>query len=445
MANIHELGTNSSPIEERNFLDSWKPEPLVPEVDAQDNDHLLNPHVITSKPGKYITIDGIERLNLGTNNYLGLADNPKLEEASIEAVKRYGVGSCGPRAFYGTMDVHLKLEEELADFLAVQEAVLYSFGFSTIASAIPAYAKATDVIFVDECCNFAIQQGINASKSKVIKFKHNNIEHLESQIQSLFNVQRNDDIKTKKTVLRSFLVVEGIYSKTGDICPLNELIEVKKKYKIRLFVDESRSFGVLGTSGKGVTQHFNADICDVDLIMASLENALCAFGGFCAGSSYVIDHQRLAGTGYCFSASLPPLQTRAALESLKIIRENPLIIKNAQEVFKYAHEKLSNLSVLNNISHPLSPIKVLMLNTHSSLINGAPDYKDDEKILTKMCSEIFKSERIAITVARYLNDEEMTNLAASVRLNINACLSSDDIDRIFLALERCSLMFFVES
>lgn len=415
---------SSSPAEERQFLESWVPEPLVPLINVEQNKNVLNPHIITSKAGKYITVDGVECLNFCTHNYLGLADHPRLEQTSIEAVRKYGVGSCGPRAFYGTMDVHLTLEEELAQFLNLQEAVLYSYGFSTIASAIPAYAKPSDIILVDEQCNFAIQQGMVASRSRIIKFKHNNMRHLEQLMEELAQDQLRKYGKTNK--IRTFLIVEGLYAKTGDLCPLKELIELKKKYKIRLFVDESRSFGVLGSEGRGITEHFNVDINEVDLTMGSLENALCAYGGFCAGSTFIVDHQRLAGAGYCFSASLPPLQTQVALESLRIIREIPSLIRDAQEKYKYAHEVLSKLTHLKNISHPLSPIKILIMNSLPSSYD----------VLNNICTKILVNEQIALTVARYMEEEEMTNSVASIRLIISGCLVHEDIMRVFLALEK---------
>lgn len=419
---------SSSPVEERHFLESWVPDPLVPEISVKDHQHILNPHIITSKAGKFITINGVKCLNLGTHNYLGIADNTRLERSSIEAVGKYGVGSCGPRAFYGTMDVHLKLEEELAQFLGLQEVVLYSFGFSTIASAIPAYAKSSDIVFVDESCNFAIQQGIIASRGTVYRFEHNNMKHLEQLIK---------DNYSKIAKKRKFLIVEGLYARTGDLCPLKELMNIKKRYKIRIFIDESRSFGVLGCRGRGITEHFNIDINDVDLIMASLENAFCAYGGFCAGSTFVVDHQRLAGAGYCFSASLPPLQTQVALESLRIISENPSLIRDAQEIYKYTHDVFENLTKLKNISHPLSPIKLLVVKNSFALDSGYN--KEDEILLNTICDNILEEEHIAVSVARYMEDEEMSSPVPSIRLIVSGCLVGEDIGRIFHVMETSSL------
>ena len=147
------------------------------------------------------------------------------------------------------MDVHLDLEKELAEFLNCEEAVLYSYGFATIASAIPAYAKRGDIVFADKGVNFAIQKGLQASRSRIEWFEHNDMEDFER----LLKIQEEKDKKDPKKAskIRRFMVVEGLYAKTADICPLKRLLELKWKYKVRIFIDESFSFGVLGKSGKG--------------------------------------------------------------------------------------------------------------------------------------------------------------------------------------------------
>ena len=160
--------------------------------------------------------------------------------------------------FTGTADVHVHLEQKIAQFFGCELACLYSYGFSTIASAIPAYAKRGDIIFVDEASNFAIQKALDASRSKIKYFKHNDISHLVQ----LLEQQAKDDKKnpTLANKVRRFLVVEGIYMNTGSICKLDQMIELKHKYKLRLFIDESISFGTLGSTGKGITEHLNISV-----------------------------------------------------------------------------------------------------------------------------------------------------------------------------------------
>uniref|UniRef100_A0A1I8BF36 Serine palmitoyltransferase 1 n=1 Tax=Meloidogyne hapla TaxID=6305 RepID=A0A1I8BF36_MELHA len=225
---------------------AWEPMPLVPET---SDSNIREPRTIEGKITKYVKINGKECLNMISSDFYGLIGNERIEESAKNTIFKYGVGSCGPRNFYGTVDVHLNLEKQLADFLGSEETILYSYGFATIASAIPAYSKKDDLIYVDKAVNFSIQKGLQASKSKIIWFDHNDMDHLEK----LLEEQSIKDAKNKKksAQIRKFIVVEGIYANTADICPLDKLIEFKWKYKVRIFVDESLSFGVLGKNGKG--------------------------------------------------------------------------------------------------------------------------------------------------------------------------------------------------
>jgi serine palmitoyltransferase len=164
------------------------------------------------------------------------------------------------------MDVHLELEEEIASFLGTEAAILYSQGFSAVSSVIPAFSKRGDILVCDEKISFAIQKGVDISRSHVYWFKHNDINDLE---RVLIEIAKN-----QKEIKRQFIVVEGLYMNTGFICPLPELIEIKKRYKYRLIVDESCSFGVLGSRGAGVADFFNVSVREVDIICASLCNAI---------------------------------------------------------------------------------------------------------------------------------------------------------------------------
>uniref|UniRef100_A0A7N8XH56 Serine palmitoyltransferase 1 n=1 Tax=Mastacembelus armatus TaxID=205130 RepID=A0A7N8XH56_9TELE len=315
--------------EKEDLIEEWQPEPLVPFV---SKDHpSLNYDVVTGPPSHNIVINGKECINFASFNFLGLLDNERVKVSALASLKKYGVGTCGPRGFYGTFDVHLELESRLAKFMKTEEAIIYSYGFATIASAIPAYSKRGDIIFVDEAACFSIQKGLQASRSLIKYFKHNDMEDLER----LLKEQDMEDHKNprKARVTRKFIVVEGLYINTADICPLPELVKLKYKYKVRIFLEESMSFGVLGEHGRGVTEHFGISIDEIDLISANMENAVASIGGFCCGRSFVIDHQRLSGQGYCFSASLPPMLAAAAIEALNIMEEDPGIFDLLSEKF----------------------------------------------------------------------------------------------------------------
>ncbi|XP_054706299.1 serine palmitoyltransferase 1-like [Uloborus diversus] len=409
--------------EKDQLIAEWVPEPLVPESD--ENHYSLKPRIVSGKVGKVVMVDGKKCLNAATHNYLGLVEHPQLEEAALKCLRKYGVGSCGPRGFYGTVDIHLELEAKLAEFMNVEEAVLYSYGFSTISSAIPAYAKHGDVIFADEGVNFSIQKGLVGSRSEVYFFKHNDPNDLERLLKEQ---EKKDQINPRRAkVTRRFLVLEGIYLNYGDICNLPRMVELKNKYKVRLFIDEACSFGVLGSTGRGVTEHFNIPRHEIDLITATLEAAIPSFGGFCVGTSFIVDHQRLSGLGYCFSASLPPLQAGVAIAALSILESNPGIIEDLKENCVYMHDKLLNIPELLICSDPVSPVKHLYLAEHLPR----------EQLVKKLEAIVHygMAKGVALTVARYLDAEEHKLPPPSIRLITTAILKKEDLDLIASVLQ----------
>lgn len=415
--------------EKEALIAEWTPEPLVPESD--ENHYSLKPRICNGKIGKTVNVDGEVCLNAATHNYLGLVEHPKLEEAAIRCLRKYGVGSCGPRGFYGTVDIHLELEERLSKFMQVEEAVLYSYGFSTIASAIPAYSKHGDVIFCDQGVNFAIQKGLVGSRSQIKFFKHNDPDDLERLLLEQADQDRLNPSKAKVT--RRFLVVEGIYMNYGDICPLPKLIELKNKFKVRIFIDEACSFGVLGSHGRGVTEHFNIPIHEIDLITATLEAAIPSYGGFCCGTSFIMDHQRLSGLGYCFSASLPPLQAGVAIAALDILESSPDVIGNLKRNCLLMHEKLLIIPDIITCSEALSPVK------HVYIADPLP-----RELAVKRIDEIVNfamKEGVALTPARYLDAEEHKLPPPSIRLIVSSALTPEDITKITTVLKEACQSF----
>lgn len=215
------------------------------------------------------------------------------------------------------------------------------------------------VLISDECVNFAIQKGIDASRSRIVYFKHNDMRDLE---QKLIEQQQLDIKKPKKAaVTKRFLIVEGIYMSTGDMCPLRELVKLRSKYKLRLFLDETVSFGTIGKNGRGLTEFLGIDKSEVDLISASLEASVESVGGFCVGSHYIVEHQRLSGLGYCFSASQPPLLTQAAISALDIFEKDKKIFGQLNDAAEKIDSKFKELTRLKLQGHPISPVKHLYL------------------------------------------------------------------------------------
>ncbi|XP_035738447.1 serine palmitoyltransferase 1-like [Vespa mandarinia] len=407
---------------EKKLLE-WKPEPLTPEVDP--NHPSLHPLKVSTRVGKRILVNDKDCLNLGTHNYLGLTENEEINEIAIETIKKYGVGSCGPRGFYGTVDVHLELEERLAKFTDTEEAIVYSYGFSTIATAIPGYCKKNDLVFADEKINFAIQKGLDASRSTVKYFKHNDVQNLHDL---LLEQEKKDKKNPKAAKIKRFLIIEGIYLYTGQICPLPELIALCKKYKLRIFIDESISIGTLGAYGKGVTEHFGVPRHEIDLIMGSLETAIGSIGGFCVGTTFIVEHQRLGALGYCFSASLPPLLTTAAITAINIMENNPQIFKSLKDKCITIDNALKEMPYIETPSFVESPLKHLYLKEKKA-------YAEEIKILTSI-SERCIENNLAIISPTYLETENKLQ-RPSLRLCVSVSLTESDINFAMSTLKKC--------
>ncbi|KAF2978092.1 hypothetical protein EK904_008515 [Melospiza melodia maxima] len=338
--------------EKEELIEEWQPEPLVPPV---PKDHpALNYNIVSGPPTHIITVNGKECINFASFNFLGLLNNEKVKSAAQASLKKYGVGTCGPRGFYGTFDVHLELEERLAKFMRTEEAIIYSYGFATIASAIPAYSKRGDIVFVDEAACFAIQKGLQASRSNIKLFKHNDMADLER----LLKEQETEDQK----------------------------------------------------------------IDDIDLISANMENSLASIGGFCCGRSFIIDHQRLSGQGYCFSASLPPLLAAAAIEALNIMEDNPDIFQTLRAKCERIHKTLQGISGLKVVGESFSPA------LHLQLKESCGSRENDVKLLKRVVDYCMNSG-IALTQARYLEKEEKCLPPPSIRVVITVEQTEQELDK----------------
>uniref|UniRef100_A0A2K5RLV0 Serine palmitoyltransferase 1 n=2 Tax=Cebus imitator TaxID=2715852 RepID=A0A2K5RLV0_CEBIM len=395
--------------EKEELIEEWQPEPLVPPV---PKDHpALNYNIVSGPPSHKIVVNGKECINFASFNFLGLLDNPRVK-VIVEPL--FLLRPVGPR------DVHLDLEDRLAKFMKTEEAIIYSYGFATIASAIPAYSKRGDIVFVDRAACFAIQKGLQASRSDIKLFKHNDMADLER----LLKEQEIEDQKNprKARVTRRFIVVEGLYMNTGTICPLPELVKLKYKYKARIFLEESLSFGVLGEHGRGVTEHYGINIDDIDLISANMENALASIGGFCCGRSFVIDHQRLSGQGYCFSASLPPLLAAAAIEALNIMEENPGIFAVLKEKCRQIHKALQGISGLKVVGESFSPA------FHLQLEESTGSREQDVRLLQEIVDQCM-NKNIALTQARYLEKEEKCLPPPSIRVVVTVEQTEEELER----------------
>lgn len=404
------------------LIDSWQPEPLVPvELDEKAKAIVDGMLIIESIDGNYINVKGTNKklLNLMSYDFLGLSQNKEVKQETISALSKYGCGSCGPRGFYGTIDQHLRIEKDVATFMGTPEAIAYSDGASAVSSTIPAFARNGDLLIVDEACSEAIISGCVLSRSKVEYFKHNDMEDLEKYLKKI----RDDDVRLKRdaTQQRRFIVTEGVFRSTGEICRLPKIIELKKEFCYRVIVDESISFGTLGKTGRGVTEHYNIPITDVEVTVVAMDTTLASVGGLCIGTREVVDHQRLSGAGYCFSASAAPFLSAAAAVSLKIMQDNSSLVLTLQRNSQRLYDGLSKCPHLSVLSEEPSAVIQLVLNP--PLVSKEIE---DLKILkiAKQCQE----KGLGVVASTFSIISGGSVLRPSIRVCSSATLTTNQID-----------------
>ena len=301
---------------------------------------------IDSEQDTEVTMNGKKVLMFGSNSYLGLTNHPRIKEAAIEAVRKYGTGCAGSRFLNGTLDIHIQLEKELAEFVGKDDALVYSTGFQVNLGVLSCITGRRDTILCDELDHASIVDGRRLSFSTLRKFRHNDMEHLERELQRC----EPDTIK--------LIVVDGVFSMEGDIANLPEIVRLKEKYNASIFVDEAHGLGVLGNMGRGTCDHFGVTK-DVDLIMGTFSKSLATIGGFVAGDNEVINYIRHNARSYIFSASNTPAASAAAIEALHIIKEEPERLENLWKVTNYALENFRSLGFeIGATSTPIIPIYI---------------------------------------------------------------------------------------
>ncbi|MCD8193363.1 MAG: pyridoxal phosphate-dependent aminotransferase family protein [Tannerellaceae bacterium] len=301
---------------------------------------------IESDQDTEVIIDGKKVLMFGSNAYLGLTNHPKVKEAAIDAINKYGTGCAGSRFLNGTLDLHLELEKRLAEFVGKEDAIIYSTGFQVNLGVVSCITGREDYIIWDELDHASIIEGHRLSFSTKLKYKHNDMDSLEKQL------QRCEPDKVK------LIVVDGVFSMEGDVAKLPEIVALAKKYNASVMVDEAHGIGVLGKQGRGTCNHFGVTD-DVDLIMGTFSKSFASIGGFIAADKEVINYLRHNSRSYIFSASNTPSATAAANAALDIMLSEPERIDNLWNLTNYALEGFRNLGC--EIGHTSTPIIPLFI------------------------------------------------------------------------------------
>ncbi|MDI6401573.1 aminotransferase class I/II-fold pyridoxal phosphate-dependent enzyme [Balneolaceae bacterium ANBcel3] len=309
------------------------------EVKAQGLYPYFKP--LTDTDGNVVVIEGHEVIMAGSNNYLGLTNDPRLMEAAQKAISKYGTGCTGSRYLNGTLDLHLELEEKLAAFMHKENCVLFSTGYQTNEGAIQTIAGRNDVIFSDKDNHACIVIGTQLSNGKTVRYLHNDMEHLRKLL------EREDDSTGK------VIVSDGVFSMSGTLAKIPELVSLAKEFGARLYLDDAHAIGVIGEGGRGSASAFGM-LDDVDLISGTFSKSFASLGGFLVGGREVIEYIRHNSPAHIFSASMPPANVATVLKALEVLEQEPWRLERLDEISNYMRKGLKDLGF--NIWTSESPI-----------------------------------------------------------------------------------------
>jgi 8-amino-7-oxononanoate synthase len=290
-------------------------------------------------------MEGKERIMLGSNNYLGLTSDKRVVEASSDAVMKFGTGVSGSRFLNGTTTHHQLLEEELADFLNKDYCITFSTGFQANLGVISALAGRHDTIFCDKENHASIYDACRLSYGRMVRYEHNDMMDLKRQLE------------TPEENRGKLIVTDGVFSMSGEICKLPEIVELAKQYHARILVDDAHGIGVIGKGGRGTASFFGLEK-DVDVILGTFSKSLASLGGFAASNQTVNNYIKHNSRPFIFSAALPPANIAAVRKSLEILKSEPEIISRLRDISAYCKQQLkqNKLSILDTAPTPIIPL-----------------------------------------------------------------------------------------
>ncbi|WP_243345525.1 serine palmitoyltransferase [Parabacteroides sp. FAFU027] len=360
--------------------------------------------MIESDQDTEVIINGKKVLMFGSNSYLGLTNHPKIKEAAIAAIKKYGTGCAGSRFLNGTLDIHVELEKRLAKFVGKEDAIIYSTGFQVNLGVVSCLTGRQDYIIWDELDHASIIEGRRLSYSNSVKFRHNDMASLEKAL------AKCDPDKVK------LIVVDGVFSMEGDQAPLTEIVPLAKKYNANLMVDEAHSLGVFGKNGQGLC-HASGVTDDVDLIMGTFSKSFASLGGFIATDEITANYLRHNSRSYIFSASITPASTAAVNAALDIMESEPERFEHLWKLTDYALKGFRAIGC--EIGHTTTPIIPLFV-------------RDNEKtfLVTKMLLEagIFVNPVVSPAVAP---DSTL------IRFSLMATHTFEQLDYAIETIQKC--------
>jgi len=294
-------------------------------------------------------VDGREVLVLCANNYLGLATHPKLKQAALEAIEKYGVGSGAVRAISGNMDVHMELEERLAKFKKAEASLTYPTGFMVNSGLIPQLVDKGDLIISDELNHGSIIDGVRLSRADRAVYKHNNMDDLAEKLEEA----------EKNKPRRILIITDGVFSMDGDMAPLGEVVKHGKKHGAMIYVDDAHGEGVLGKGGRGIVSHFNLTHKDVQVEMGTFSKAYGTIGGHISGSDSLVKFAYNKSRTWLLSSSHPPAIAAATIAAIDVLENEPKHVDNLWKNTEYFKQAVIDLGFnTGNSQTPIIPIIV---------------------------------------------------------------------------------------
>jgi len=301
-------------------------------------------HALNSGQDTVVTMEGRRTIMIGSNNYLGLTSDPRVIEAAIKAVEKYGSGCSGSRFLNGTLELHLELEKQLAEFLNKEACMTFSTGFQSNLGIISAIAGRNDYIICDKENHASIYDACRLSYATMVRYKHDDMNDLEKVLSEI------PDNKGK------LIVTDGVFSMGGEICNLPKIVELAKKYGARVMVDDAHGLGVLGEKGRGTAEYFGLED-EVDIYMGTFSKSLASLGGYMAAKDEGISYVMHTSRPFIFSASIPPANAAAALCALNILKSEPERVRNLNAIADYMRELLRKNNIpLKESKSPIIPI-----------------------------------------------------------------------------------------
>lgn len=375
------------------------------ELEALKASGLYNTiRTISSAQGAWLEVDGRRVLNFCSNNYLGLANHPRLVAAAREVLDRYGVGPAAVRSIAGTLDLHLELERRLAAFKHVEAAVTFQSGFCANLAAIPALVGKEDVIFSDELNHASIIDGCRLSGARIIRYAHCDPNDLEQKI-----------LEAQGTYRRGLVVTDGVFSMDGDIAPLDQIYAISSKYDLMLMVDDAHGEGVLGHGGRGIVDHFGLH-GKVDVEVGTFSKAFGVVGGAVAGNSLVVEWLRQRGRPFLFSSAVPAADVAATIAAIDVLEASTELVDRLWENARYFKAEMRGLGF--DTGQSVTPITPIMLG--------------EAPLAQQFSRELFSEGVFAMAIGY----PTVPKGKARIRVMLSAAHTREDLDRGLEAFAR---------